>query len=168
MIPGMGGLELVVIALAALVVIGPKDLPMLLRRLGKFTAKVRGMANEFRASFDELARQSELDELRKEVEALREQQIHPLGAETAAHFSEINAGLSDLPQVSTSPLPDLEAPPSAETKPKRTRKKPAETAPGEGAAQPPAKPRARRATKAKPEPDAATPIEPKPAEKGDA
>ena len=51
--------------------VGPKDLPLLLRKLGQWMAKARGMANEFRSSFDEMARQSELDELRKEVQALR-------------------------------------------------------------------------------------------------
>ncbi len=71
MLPEIGGLELLVIAAVALIVVGPKDLPIMLRKLGQFTAKVRGMANEFRASFDEMARQSELDELRKEVEAMR-------------------------------------------------------------------------------------------------
>jgi sec-independent protein translocase protein TatB len=71
MLPEIGGLELLVIAAVALIVVGPKDLPVMLRKLGQFTAKVRGMANEFRASFDEMARQSELDELRKEVEAMR-------------------------------------------------------------------------------------------------
>lgn len=71
MLPEIGGLELLVIAAVALIVVGPKDLPVMLRKLGQFTGKVRGMANEFRASFDEMARQSELDELRKEVEAMR-------------------------------------------------------------------------------------------------
>ena len=71
MLPEIGGLELLVIAAVALIVVGPKDLPVMLRKLGQFTAKIRGMANEFRASFDEMARQSELDELRKEVEAMR-------------------------------------------------------------------------------------------------
>src|SRR5262249_2079158 len=49
----------------------PKDLPLLLRKLGMWTAKLRGMAQEFRTGFDELARQAELDELKKEVDALR-------------------------------------------------------------------------------------------------
>lgn len=80
MLPDIGGLELLVIAAVALIVVGPKDLPIMLRKLGQFTAKVRGMANEFRASFDEMARQSELDELRKEVEAMRRGQM----AENAA------------------------------------------------------------------------------------
>ena len=69
--PGIGGFELVVIGLVALLVVGPKDLPVLMRRVGQMVAKARAMANEFRSSFDEMARQSELDDLRKEVEALR-------------------------------------------------------------------------------------------------
>jgi sec-independent protein translocase protein TatB len=71
MVPGVGGGELIVIAIVALIVVGPKDLPKLLRQLGRFVAKMRGMADDFRASFDDMARQSELDDLRKEVEALR-------------------------------------------------------------------------------------------------
>ncbi|WP_343683900.1 Sec-independent protein translocase protein TatB [Asticcacaulis sp.] len=71
MLPGIGGSELIVIAVVALIVVGPKDLPKLLRQLGRFTAKMRSMADEFRTSFDDMARQSELDDLRKEVEALR-------------------------------------------------------------------------------------------------
>ena len=63
--------DFVIVAAVALIVVGPKDLPLLMRKVGQFMAKVRGMAAEFRASFDELARQSELDELRREVQALR-------------------------------------------------------------------------------------------------
>ena len=71
MLPGVGGSELIVIAIVALVVVGPKDLPKLLRQLGRFVGKMRAMADDFKTSFDDMARQSELDELRKEVEALR-------------------------------------------------------------------------------------------------
>ena len=71
MLPDIGGTELLVIAAVALIVVGPKDLPALLRKLGQFVGKMRGMASEFRASFDEMARQSELDELRREVQAMR-------------------------------------------------------------------------------------------------
>ena len=79
MLPGMGGFEAVIIALLALVIVGPKDLPILMRKLARWVSKVRGMAAEFRMSFDELARQSELDELRREVEALRRgDPLHPV------------------------------------------------------------------------------------------
>ena len=64
-------MEVLIIGALALIVIGPKDLPIALRKLGQFVGKMRGMAAEFRASFDELARTSELDELRREVSALR-------------------------------------------------------------------------------------------------
>ncbi|MFC5371027.1 Sec-independent protein translocase protein TatB [Brevundimonas faecalis] len=92
--PGIGGFEILVIGLVALLVVGPKDLPMLMRKVGQFVAKARGMANEFRASFDEMARQSELDDLRKEVEALRSGQgMYPLGAEAEAAFKDIRKDL---------------------------------------------------------------------------
>src|ERR1700733_13951589 len=55
----------------ALVVVGPQELPRLMHMAGRWAGKARGMANEFKKSFDEMARQTELDELRKEVEALR-------------------------------------------------------------------------------------------------
>lgn len=71
MLPSLGFQELVLLAVLALVVVGPKDLPLMLRKLGQWTAKLRGMAQEFRTGFDELARQAELDELKKEVDALR-------------------------------------------------------------------------------------------------
>ena len=88
--PGIGGSEWFIIGLVALLVVGPERLPGLLRQLGKMVAKARGMANEFRASFDEMARQSELDELRKEVEALRTVQSPVrLGADADATFKGI-------------------------------------------------------------------------------
>jgi sec-independent protein translocase protein TatB len=55
----------------ALVVVGPQELPRLMHMVGRWAGKAHGMANEFKRSFDEMARQTELDELRKEVEALR-------------------------------------------------------------------------------------------------
>jgi sec-independent protein translocase protein TatB len=71
MLPSLGFNEIIILGILALVVVGPKDLPLLFRKLGKWTAKLRGMAQEFRTGFDELARQAELDELKKEVDALR-------------------------------------------------------------------------------------------------
>jgi sec-independent protein translocase protein TatB len=96
MLPGMGGFEAVVIALLALVIVGPKDLPVLMRKLARWVNKVRGMAAEFRMSFDELARQSELDELRREVEALRRgDPLHSVRAELDPIAREINSGLNN-------------------------------------------------------------------------
>nr|WP_321361730.1 Sec-independent protein translocase protein TatB [uncultured Hyphomonas sp.] len=71
MLPGIGFTELMVLAVAALIIVGPKDLPMMMRRLGQFVGKGRAMAREFQAAFDDIARQSELDDLRKEIEDLK-------------------------------------------------------------------------------------------------
>lgn len=101
MFPEGRALEFLIAAIVALVVVGPKDLPILLRKLGQFMAKVRSMAAEFRASFDEMARQSELDELRKEVEAMRNAQFSDIAAhagapEVAQTFNELSQGLTDV------------------------------------------------------------------------
>ena len=97
MLPEVGALEYLIIAAVALIVVGPKDLPMLLRRLGQFVAKLRGMASEFRASFDEMARQSELDDLRKEVEAMRRGQFSDIGGqEMRTIASDIESSINDV------------------------------------------------------------------------
>lgn len=94
MLPEIGATELMVIAAVALIVVGPKDLPVLLRKVGRFMAKLRGMAAEFRASFDEMARQSELDELRKEVEALRQGRLlDPINADIDQSFRSMDEDL---------------------------------------------------------------------------
>ncbi len=98
MLPDIGGTELLVIAAVALIVVGPKDLPALLRKLGQFVGRMRGMASEFRASFDEMARQSELDELRREVQAMRSGQFNNPTPAADPHvdqvFADIDASLS--------------------------------------------------------------------------
>ncbi len=71
MMPGVGFAEMVLLVLVAIVVIGPKELPLMMRKFGRFTGKMRAMAFEFRQGFDELGRQAELDELRKEVANLK-------------------------------------------------------------------------------------------------
>lgn len=145
--PGIGGFEILVIGIVALLVVGPKDLPLLMRKIGKVMARARAMANEFRSSFDEMARQSELDELRKEVQALRTGQgMVPLGAEADAAFREIRDDLNrplDEPVMLAAPdeWPDsppvmtpLEAEPAQATKSKaKTAAKP-RTAPTRDAA----------------------------------
>ena len=94
MLPEVGALEYLIIAIVALIVVGPKDLPVLLRKLGQFVAKLRGMASEFRASFDEMARQSELDDLRKEVDAMRRGQF----ADMADHDHEMRKTVNEIEQ----------------------------------------------------------------------
>ena len=63
--------HILILLTVALVVVGPKDLPRLMNIAGRWAGKARNMANEFKKSFDDMARQSELDELRAEVERLK-------------------------------------------------------------------------------------------------
>lgn len=99
MLPEVGGLEYLLIAAVALIVVGPKDLPVMLRKLGEWVGRLRGMAAEFRASFDDMARQSELDELRREVEAMRQSQGALLTSETA-EVNQVLREISDSLQTS--------------------------------------------------------------------
>jgi sec-independent protein translocase protein TatB len=91
-------LDFLIVGVVALIVVGPKDLPVLMRRVGQFVARMRAMAAEFRASFDEIARQSELDELRREVEAMRAGTVLRgavgLGPESDKVFEDIHSELS--------------------------------------------------------------------------
>jgi len=64
---GIDSSEILLIAVVALVVIGPKELPGLLRTWGKWMAQMRGMAAEFRGHVDEMVRQSELDDVKKQL-----------------------------------------------------------------------------------------------------
>jgi sec-independent protein translocase protein TatB len=116
--------EFMIVGVVALIVVGPKDLPILMRRVGRFLAQMRAMAAEFRASFDEMARQSELDELRREVEALRTGQSLQTVVGSAADggvrdvFDDIHASLRDG-QEQSPPMSSLQTPagPEVEAKP---------------------------------------------------
>ena len=62
----IGGTELLLIAVVALVVIGPKDLPNALRTVGRYTGTARAMTRHLRSGFDEMMRQAELEEMEKQ------------------------------------------------------------------------------------------------------
>lgn len=61
--------ELILIAVVALVVIGPKDLPRVMRTVGHWVGRARGMARHVRSGFDTMMREAEIDELNKRWEA---------------------------------------------------------------------------------------------------
>jgi sec-independent protein translocase protein TatB len=62
--------ELMVIAVIALIVVGPRDLPKMLRTIGKFVTKLRGMAGEFQRHLDSAIREAGIDDVKKEVRNL--------------------------------------------------------------------------------------------------
>jgi sec-independent protein translocase protein TatB len=83
---GIDSGELLIIAIVALVVIGPKDLPRVMRAVGNFVAQARGMARSFRGGVDAMMRESELADMEKKWQADNERIMreHPVGAPVPA------------------------------------------------------------------------------------
>jgi sec-independent protein translocase protein TatB len=67
----IGWSELLLVAIVAIVVVGPKDLPKLMRTFGVYAGKLRRAAADFQRQFDEALAESEADEVRKNIEAIR-------------------------------------------------------------------------------------------------
>ncbi len=63
---GIGSAELLMIAIIALIVVGPKDLPKLLKTLGKYVAKIKSMARDFQGHIDDATREAGVDDLKSE------------------------------------------------------------------------------------------------------
>ena len=108
--------HILILLVVMLVVVGPKDLPRLMHMAGKWVAKARNMANEFRRSFDEMARQAELDELRKEIEDLKKN--NPI-TDVANTISEVGAVMSATASMEAEPAPqEAAAPVEGNTEPR--------------------------------------------------
>ena len=102
---GIGSTELLVVVVVALLVVGPKDLPRLLRTIGNFVAKVRGLAREFQGHLDEAMRETGIDEVKDNVTKMKEFTVADLDKE----FSELEKEFRDsaLPEGGTAPDPDF-------------------------------------------------------------
>lgn len=77
----IGGFELLVIGVVALIVVGPKELPGLVRSVGRWAAKARNLAREFQSGMEEAAKDAELDDLRKvgSIKSDLEKQVRDMG-----------------------------------------------------------------------------------------
>lgn len=64
--------EFLLVAVVALLVIGPKDLPRVMRVIGQWVGKARGVARQFRAGFDNIVREAELEEMEAKWQAENE------------------------------------------------------------------------------------------------
>ena len=71
MIPQLGFSEILLIAVLALIVVGPKDLPVMMRRAGQFVARIKMLGQEFKDAFSQIGEEDELKELRREIEELK-------------------------------------------------------------------------------------------------
>jgi sec-independent protein translocase protein TatB len=121
---GIDSGELLIIAIVALVVIGPKDLPRVMRAVGNFVAQARGMARSFRGGIDAMMRESELADMEKKWQADNERIMreHPVGTPVPA--LDAPAG-EDWPEPPDAPSagPDL-AKPVRRPRPRPDRPKP--------------------------------------------
>ncbi len=71
----IGWAELILIAVVAIVVVGPKDLPRLMSTIGRYVGRARAMAAEFQRNFEDMARETELEELKREIDRAGEGDI---------------------------------------------------------------------------------------------
>ncbi len=102
------------IAVVALVVIGPKDLPVAVRGVARGVQKLRRMAGEFRSQADELVREANLDELRQQIHDIRTFNVRDEFEKTVDKDGSIRRSFDDDPlRDAYTPPPVYTPPPSA-------------------------------------------------------
>jgi sec-independent protein translocase protein TatB len=115
---GIGYTEIFLVAVVAIIVIGPKDLPRVLRAFGKTIAKMRGMAREFQGHLDSAMKEAGLDDVKKEFNNLKN--VNPmepvkkdLAAETKKQEDDFKKLFGEAPAASSDPAkPDTSQAPS--------------------------------------------------------
>lgn len=103
----IGWSELVVIGIVALIAIGPKELPGVLRAVGQWMGKIRRMASEFQGQFQEAMREAEMSDLKKSVDEMTDT------AKSYTNFDPIGIVRNEIESLSVDkpPAPSAEAAP---------------------------------------------------------
>jgi sec-independent protein translocase protein TatB len=94
----IGWSELVVIGVVALIAIGPKELPAVLRTVGQYMGKIRRMASEFQGQFQEAMREAEMADIKKSVDEMTE------SAKGLANFDPLGDVKSEIDSFAADPL----------------------------------------------------------------
>jgi sec-independent protein translocase protein TatB len=105
--------KLLILAVVALIVVGPKDLPILLRTVGKYLGVIRRQAAEFRGQLDQAMREAELDELQREFEGVRKEMRDTMDAGVRAIDRQVDAARVDVEAPSAAQLGISAAPAAA-------------------------------------------------------
>ena len=92
----IGWQELFLIGLVTILVVGPKEIPRVLRTVVAAVRKVRGLANDFQRGIDELARETELDEIRRDLEKGATLDLERELEETIDPKSEMSEAVKEL------------------------------------------------------------------------
>ncbi len=105
MLPSFGFGEMIIIALLAVIVVGPKDLPKVMRTLGGWMARIRAMGNEFKSAFDDIDTHEDIKELRAEMAELRKMKLidEDFLDEVAAVNREIAQDVQDAGNTASEP-----------------------------------------------------------------
>lgn len=94
--------KLVIIGIAALIFIGPKDLPRVLRQVGGFVAKMRRMASEFQGQFMDAMKESEMEELKKDMQKIADQAKADISFDPARETErELREALEKKPETAS-------------------------------------------------------------------
>jgi sec-independent protein translocase protein TatB len=101
--------KLLLLGIVALIVIGPKDLPVLLRTIGKYVGIIKRQAADFRAQFDEAIRESELDQLKKDVESMGQEAEASMREAERSVTTELDAAKADVEAATDTALLDKPA-----------------------------------------------------------
>ncbi len=111
--------ELALIGVVALVVIGPKDLPRVMRTVGMWVRRARAIAHEFQGNIEQMVREVELDEVRREVETATRFNFEDEIKKTIDPTGELHGAMADplLHNPMADPPPALPAPPATEATP---------------------------------------------------
>jgi sec-independent protein translocase protein TatB len=96
--------ELALIAVVALVVIGPKDLPRVMRVVGQWTRRARAIAREFQGSLDQMMREAELDEVKRHIDRASSFNVDHEIRRTIDPTGDLQRSLSE--PVLTNPMAD--------------------------------------------------------------
>jgi sec-independent protein translocase protein TatB len=104
----IGWSELVIIAVVALIAIGPKELPGVLRAVGSYMGKIRRMASEFQGQFQEAMREAEMADLKKSVDEMTES-----ASKSFTDFDPIGSVRKEIDSFTADPLADK--PPAPES-----------------------------------------------------
>ena len=113
----LGWSELFIIALVALIVVGPKELPRVLRTVSQALAKVKGLAREFQSGLDEMAREAELTDLKRQVENVSRGSLDKALEDTVDPTGEVGKSIRDLKTgLNEDPLKDGPAKPATTAK----------------------------------------------------
>ncbi len=115
---GVDSTELIILAIAALLFIGPKDLPGVMRGIGRWVGKVRGMARHFSSGIEAVIREAELEEMEKKWREDNERIMHGLPAVAADPSDQARSYLEGPPTNADQNELPLEAPAAPDDDPR--------------------------------------------------